>query len=221
MAPGYAVHGTEDAKNQVRRVYGRTLVPVPGIRERMKSLLLCLLALLTAASGSAPASPSDDLELYRHYFLRRFPGVHLAGFADGAYAIDRLNRDNWLAIEEFPPYDPMIDEGETLWSTPFANGRSYADCFTGNPAQRKNYPRWNPERKQVITLSQAINDCRKNNNQPALPYGRDQIASLLAHMAYESRGQITKIEIPDNDRASTHHHGLWLGGNALSALQCV
>jgi sulfur-oxidizing protein SoxA len=164
----------------------------------MKALLFCLLALLAIVPGSVPASPDDDLKLYQHYYLRRFPGVHLAEFANGAYAIDRLNRDNWLAIEEFPPYDPMIDDGETLWNTPFANGHSYADCFTGNPAQRKNYPRWEPERKQVVTLSQAINDCRKNHGEPALPYGRDQITDLLAYMAYESRGQITRIEIPRN-----------------------
>ncbi len=168
----------------------------------MKLLLLYSLALLTAASGSAVASPGDDLELYQKYYLRRFPGVHLAEFANGAYAIDRLDRDNWLAIEEFPPYDPMIDEGETLWNTRFANGRSYAECFTGNPAQRKNYPRWDAERKQVVTLSQAINDCRENNSERALPYGRDQIASLLAYMAYESRGQITQVTIPENDRGA-------------------
>jgi len=165
----------------------------------MKATLLCLLSLLAAISGSVPASPSDDLELYRHYYLRRFPGVHLAEFANGAYAIDRLSRDNWKAIEEFPPYDPMIDEGETLWSTPFANGRSYADCFTGNPAQRKNYPRWDRKRKQVVTLSQAINHCHEENGEPPLPYGHGRIASLLAYMAYESQGQITQTLIPGDE----------------------
>lgn len=144
------------------------------------------------------ASHSEDLQLYRHYFLRRFPGINLEEFANGAYAIDRKSRDNWLAIEDFPSYSPLIDEGGIMWHTPFANGLDYADCFNGNPAQKKHHPHWDKDKGQVITLPLAIDDCRKANGEPPLPYGRGPITRLLAYMAYESRGQITDVEIPED-----------------------
>lgn len=165
----------------------------------MKLPLLFLCAVVSVFNGSLTiASPAEDLELYQKYYIRRFPGVFLSDFANGAYAIDKANRDNWIAIEEFPPYDPFIDEGEVLWQTPFNNGSSYSDCFQGNPAQRKHYPRWNKQRKQVTTLALAINDCRQHNGEPSLAYGVGDMASLLAYMAYESRGQISNVTIPDD-----------------------
>jgi sulfur-oxidizing protein SoxA len=123
----------------------------------------------------------------------------LAEFGNGAYAIDRTTRENWEAIEEFPPYDPLIDRGRVIWKTPFANGRGYADCFNGNPAQRKNFPRWDPERQEVVSLELAVNDCLRKNGEQPLRYGGGPIALLLAYMAYESRGQITNVQIPEHD----------------------
>ena len=99
-----------------------------------------------------------------------------------------------------PPYAPYIDQGRALWNTPFANGRTYADCFDGNPAQRRNFPRWDPQRKQVGTLGLAINDCRETNSAQPLPYGRGPLTLLLAYMAYESRGQITEVQVPNEDK---------------------
>ncbi len=159
-------------------------------------LLLGLVQLAMAAL--AVAAPADDHQLYQDYFLRRFPGLFLADFSNGAYAIDKLNRDNWEAIEEFPPYDFAIDDGERLWNTRFPNGGSYADCFDGNPAQSKNYPKWDPVAGQVVSLALAVNDCRRANGAVPLEYGRGEMAVLLAYMAYESRGQITAVRVPDD-----------------------
>jgi sulfur-oxidizing protein SoxA len=159
-------------------------------------------AVWLAAAATAISSPSDDLSLYQGYFLRRFPRIDLGDFGNGAYALDRITRENWNAIEEFPPYDPGIDRGEALWNMPFANGSGYADCFGGNPAQRKNYPRWDPQRAEVITLALAINRCREANSEPPLDYGRGPIAQLLAYMAYESRGQITEVDIPPHEQGA-------------------
>ena len=127
----------------------------------MKYLFLCFLGILSAGTEIVCASHSEDIQLYRHYFLRRFPGIHVEEFANGAYAIDRKSRDNWLAIEEFPSYYPLIDEGEAMWRTPFSNGLGYVDCFNGNPAQKKHYPRWDKEQGKVVTLPLAINDYRR------------------------------------------------------------
>jgi sulfur-oxidizing protein SoxA len=51
----------------------------------------------------------------------------------------------------------------------------------------------------VMTLPLAINNCREANGEEPLKYKKGPIADLLAYMAYESRGQVIKVEIPADD----------------------
>jgi sulfur-oxidizing protein SoxA len=157
------------------------------------------LGLALALPGALFASPQEDIERFQHYFLKKFPNVPKEDFANGVYAIDPVGRENWEAIEEFPPYEPFIDEGREMWETPFANGKTYADCFPDGPAQRKNYPHWDKERGMVVTLPLALNECREANGEKPLKYKKGKIASLLAYIAFESRGQIVDVKIPEDD----------------------
>ncbi len=152
-------------------------------------------------------SPAEDLKTYRDYFFKRFPGVPLGEYQNGVYSIDKVSRDSWEAIEEFPPYEPMIEEGEGMWNTPFANGKTYGSCFNNNPAQRKNYPHWNDKRKMVMTLPLAVNECRQANGEKPLKYKKGAMASLMAYLAYESRGQVTNVIIPNDDALAAYNNG--------------
>lgn len=152
-----------------------------------------------ANKQAADTTPDEDLKAYRDYFTKRFPGVELQEFANGVYAIDEIQRANWEAIEEFPPYEPMIDDGEAMWNKAFANGKTYADCFGDDPAIAGKYPHWDKERKEVITLPLAINECREANGEEPLKYKKGAIASLLAYIASKSRGQVTNVEVPTDD----------------------
>jgi sulfur-oxidizing protein SoxA len=147
----------------------------------------------------ATASPEADRKLITEYMLKRFPGVEKTEFINGVYAIDEIGRQNWEAIEEFPPYEPFIDEGEEMWNTPFANGKSYSDCFPDGPGIADQYPRWDKERGMVVTLPLAINECREANGEKPLGYKKGKINSILAYIAYNSRGKITNVEIPEDD----------------------
>jgi len=171
---------------------------------------ICALSasVVMADKMAADTSASEDLKLYRDYFSKRFPGIPLNEFGNGVYAIDKVSRDSWEAIEEFPPYEPMIEAGETMWNTPFANGQSYGSCFGGEPAQRKNFPYWDAKRKMVVTLPLAINECRARNGEKPLKYKKGKIADLLAYMAYESRGQKIDVRIPDDaDAVAAYNAG--------------
>lgn len=168
----------------------------------MKKMLSSLAAtgLLCAIAVTAEAStPQEDLELYRSYYIKRFPGVDINDFANGVYAIDEVAKSSWEAIEEFPPYEPAIDEGRAMWSKPFKNGKTYASCFGKSPAVAGQYPQWDKAKGMVVTLALAINQCREANGEEPLKYKKGKIASLLAYMAYESRGQITDVKIPEDD----------------------
>ena len=149
--------------------------------------------------GTLVADVAEDIQTFQHYYLKKYPKVEKDDFTNGVYAIDPVGRENWEAIEEFPPYEPFIEEGEEMWNTPFANGKSYKDCFPEGPAQRKNYPHWNKERSMVMTLPLAINECREANGEKPLKYKKGPIAALLAYMAYESRGQTVNVVVPEDD----------------------
>ncbi len=160
-----------------------------------------------AAKKATDTTPDQDLKAYHDFFMKRFPGVPLQEFANGIYAVNSISRQNWEAIEEFPPYDPMVEEGEEMWNTPFANGKTYASCFNGNPAQRPNYPHWDDARKTVVTLPMAINECRTKNGEKPLKYAKGPITRILAYMAYQSRGQKTNVTIPNKDALAAYNKG--------------
>jgi sulfur-oxidizing protein SoxA len=178
----------------------------------MSKLALAALCALSASvvvadKKAIETSPADDLEVYRDYFSKRFPGIPMDEYANGAYALDKVARDNWMAIEEFPPYELAIEEGETMWNTPFANGKGYVNCFSEGPAQRKNFPYWDAKRKMVVTLPLAINECRTANGEEPLKYNKGKMASLLAYLSYESRGQTIDVQIPDDEALAAYNDG--------------
>jgi sulfur-oxidizing protein SoxA len=164
-----------------------------------KTLILLTALGLIAGAGAAFASPQEDKEIWHDYFKTRFPNVPEEDFVNGVYSIDPVGRENWEAIEEFPPYETAISNGEEMWSTPFANGSGYQDCFPDGPAIAGKYPHWDRERGMVVTLALALNECREANGEKPLKYKKGPIADLLGYIAYESRGQITNVEIPEDD----------------------
>jgi sulfur-oxidizing protein SoxA len=166
----------------------------------MKKLVLTLAALgLTAGASVTLATPQEDQEHWKTYFETRFPNVPEEDFVNGVYAIDPVGRENWEAIEEFPPYETAISAGEEMWNKPFANGKTYADCFPDGPAIEGKYPHWDKERGMVITLPLALNECLEANGEKPLKYKKGPIADLLSYIAFQSRGQITNVEIPADD----------------------
>lgn len=154
---------------------------------------------LTAAQAGTPA---EDRQAMQDYFLKRFPDVTLEEFVNGQYALDADRRAQWESIETFPPYDFAVAHGKELFETPFANGKRYADCFeNGGIGIRQNYPYFDTEQGEVITLELAINRCRQANGEEPLRYKKGDIAAISAYMASTSKGKPLNIVIPDDPRA--------------------
>jgi sulfur-oxidizing protein SoxA len=168
--------------------------------QPMKRPAGLLLAALALTQPPAFADPEADREAFVAFYESRFDDVPFEEFANGIYAIDADARTQWQDIEQFPPYEFTIDEGRALWFEPFDNGKSYADCFDGPVGNiRPAYPRWDPDRKQVLTVELAINHCRQSSGLAALEYGSDEIIAIAAYLAYEARGQRVDIEVPKDD----------------------
>ena len=153
-------------------------------------------------SLSAHADPKQDLQAFRDYFAAKFPKVELDDFGNGVYAVNANSRSQWEAIEEFPPYEPLIDDGEELFNTPFKNGKGYADCFpNGGKGIRQDYPYFDAKSGTIVTLEGAINDCRIKNGEKPLPWKKGKIALVSAYMAFTSRGNTLDVKVPDDPRA--------------------
>ena len=169
----------------------------------MKKLLTALsLATLLSVSYVASATPQQDLKEFQSYYQERFPNTPFEDFVNGVYSIDSASREQWEEIEEFAPYELNITKGEVLFNAPFANGKTYASCFeNGGIGIRQNYPYFDTDRGEVITLELAINECRKANAEKPLKWKKGHIADISAYMASTSTGNVFDIKIPNDPRA--------------------
>jgi len=162
----------------------------------------------TTGATVATVDPEADRIALQEYMKNRFPDTEMSEYINGIYAVDAASRAQWEEIEEFPPYELDLEKGEELFNTPFANGKGYADCFeNGGIGIRQNFPYWNDERKTVVTLEMAINECRMVNGEKPLGWKRGAIAEISAYMAYTSRGNEFAIDIPNDDAKAAYLDG--------------
>ena len=167
----------------------------------MRAASIALLGLsLVPGPGGAQAAPEDDLRAFRSFYMQRFPDTAFEDFANGVYAIDESRRAEWEQMEEFPQYEFDVDAGEELFHEPFANGKSLADCFPDyESGVRQDYPHWDRERGEVVTMEWAINLCRERHGEKPLKYYRGPLAQISAYLAFLSRGRVIDVEVPADD----------------------
>ncbi len=130
--------------------------------KTISALMLIIAAILI--QQTATAGPEEDRLAFVAFYKERFPDIPVAEFANGIYAIDSDARDQWLDIEEFPPYEFAIEEGLEFWEEAFPDGSNYSDCFQEQTSEiRPDYPRFDGASGQVITLEMAINGPRTSS----------------------------------------------------------
>ena len=146
--------------------------------------------------------PKADFKAFRAYFTNKFPNLALNDFVNGPYSMDVGLRKQWLAIEEFPPYQFAIDKGKALMAKPFKNGKTLADCFPDKGVGiRQNYPYFDKKQGKVVTLELAVNQCLEKNGEKPFKYTKANMAAVFAYMSDTSRGKPMDIKIPDDPRA--------------------
>jgi sulfur-oxidizing protein SoxA len=145
-----------------------------------------------------------DLNLIQSYFKKRFPEIAFKDFANGVYALDSIARENWEALEEFPPYEMHIDTGEEYWQE---NISTYKKCFPNGPKIKHQYPKWDDHLNTVVTMPYAINLCRQSHAVPKLDYMGMEMNSLVAYIAYQSRDKIIDITVPNEKALAAYQQG--------------
>lgn len=125
---------------------------------KAKVILFALGATLAVPQALAGATPEEDRKEAVEYFKQMFPDVPVEEFVNGQYALNEDRRKQWESMQDFPPYEFAVAEGQEMFETPFANGRTYASCFENDGIGiRQNYPYFDTEKNEVITLELAIN----------------------------------------------------------------
>ncbi|MCB1621326.1 MAG: sulfur oxidation c-type cytochrome SoxA [Thiothrix sp.] len=101
-----------------------------------------------------------------------------------------------------------MDHGKTLWETPFANGKSFKDCFKEELNMiRASFPRYDEEKDTILTLEGEINACREANGEKPFAWKKGDIADVSAYLAHEGRGQKIDVRIPNEKAQAWYEKG--------------
>ncbi|HEB87162.1 MAG TPA: sulfur oxidation c-type cytochrome SoxA [Gammaproteobacteria bacterium] len=169
----------------------------------MKKLFITLGAI--SIMGIVPllvtATPQSDLQAFRTFYFKKFPGIKFQDYANGIYALDKNRRIELQASEEFPPYDDAVAIGKKLF-----NKYGLKSCFKrGGIGIKQNYPYFDKKTGKVRTLEKDIMTCLKekgiNTKKEKLKYKKGKFAAISAYMAYTSRGNKINVVIPNDPRA--------------------
>ena len=166
----------------------------------MRRAAAALLLVIAFPPDVALAGPEEDRAAFVAFYQSRFPEVPFEEFANGIYAIDADARAQWQEIEEFPPYEFAIEQGEMLWQTQFPGGAMFADCFDeAVDGIRPMYPKYDADRGEVVTLELGINECRTSNGLAPLDYDSEDMISIMAYLAFEARGKLVDVRVPEDE----------------------
>jgi L-cysteine S-thiosulfotransferase len=161
-----------------------------------------LLLVGPSAIAADKIDPAADAKAFQKYFTDKFPQLKLEDFVNGPYSLNEDMRRQWQEKEEFPPYEFALEAGKEMFTKPFKNGKTYADCFPNSGIGiRQDYPYFDEKEGKVVTLELALNRCREANGEAPISYVKDDMAALTAYMASTSRGKPFDIKIPDDPRA--------------------
>lgn len=152
---------------------------------------------------SAPYFPYVNPEEIKKNYI--WP-IKLEDFINGTGAWYRPTEEQMAELNEFPPYDIELDEGEKLFKTPFANGKGYKNCFPEVGVKDK-YPYFDTKKNEIVTLEEDINACRVQNGEKPLKYGKGDIAKVSAYIAKESRGKTINVKIPNEAAKQAYENG--------------
>jgi len=200
----------------------------------LKKLMRVSVAVVTLGSlayaGNFDAQAEKDRIALQKYFVKKFEDpiknkaeffpyvsedeikanyiypIKLEEFVNGNAAWYKPTRDQFAEINDFPPYEIPLDEGEELFNTAFKNGKTYSSCFP-DTAIKQNYPYFNEETGKVVTLGLDINACRVKNGEEPLKYGKNDIARLSAYFALKSRGKKINVEIKSAEAEAVYNKG--------------
>jgi len=140
---------------------------------------------------------STDEEL-KNNFIKNIKGVE---FSKGGYAFSKNGRLSYDEIKEFPPTEEFVEKGEELFNKPFANGKSFKDCFSKTDIVG-DFPYYDEKRAQVVSLTQTVNECLTSNGEKKWNESKGKMAHLQAYLAQETQDAERRVDIRIESKAA-------------------
>jgi sulfur-oxidizing protein SoxA len=181
------------------------------MKQQIITKLLTGIAGLGIALGAVTvqASPESDRQEFIKYYKEKYPDIKLEDYVYGALAFDADSKAQYDAIMEFPPFEADIEKGRKMWETPFKNGKTYASCLPNGGKQiAGNYPMFDEAKGKVVTLQDAINDCRTANGEEAFQVSDMKTMGVLtAYMRTLSDGMLMNIKVEGPKATAAYEDG--------------
>lgn len=176
---------------------------IPGI--------MLTVAALTATGIAVGAAPTveEDIAAFQGYFEKQFPEVSMEAYQDGVNVLPQYahRRANWELLMEFPPYELELDTAREEWATPFANGKTFADCFENNPPANE-YPYYDAKADDLRTVVGDINTCLEANGEaPIENLKNGKIARLVVAFREQFNGQPMAVDVSDPGAQAWYEKG--------------
>lgn len=111
-------------------------------------------------------------------------------FRLGNYAFSKNGRMSYDEITEMPPYEDFIDMGAEIYENDAALQKCFPDTTIGG-----DYPYFDEERKEVVSLTQAINECITAAGGKKLNEKKGKMAHIQAFFASQTREAEKKVNI--------------------------
>lgn len=176
----------------------------------MHKLLTGLLGLgVLMSSFNVLATPEQDRQALIKFYTQKYPNVKIDDYVYGALAFDADSKAQYDSIMEFPPYESVIEAGRKMWETPFKNGKRYADCFPNGGKQiAGNYPMFDEAKGKVITLQDALNNCRVANGEEAFKLNdMKTMGTLTSYMRTLSDGMLMNVKVEGPKAMAAYENG--------------
>ncbi|HKM19281.1 MAG TPA: sulfur oxidation c-type cytochrome SoxA [Aliarcobacter sp.] len=150
--------------------------------------------------------PAKNKDRFFHYFTEEEleqkydKNLKHMDFNIGSYAYSKDARLQYEALKEMPPYEDAIEKGEVLYTKKFANGNSLQTCFP-DLTNAGTYPYYDKNKKEMISLTKAVNDCLRANGEKEWGTKKGPIAEFQAYWVNESKEAGKNFDIKINSKA--------------------
>jgi sulfur-oxidizing protein SoxA len=159
--------------------------------------------------ATAHATPESDRQEFLKHYTSKYPNVKVEDYVYGALAFDADSKAQYDSIMEFPPFEADVEKGRKMWEAPLKSGKKYADCLPNGGKQiAGNYPMFDDAKGKVVTLHDAINDCRTANGEEAYKVNDMKTMGVLtAYMRTLSDGMLVNIKVEGPKATAAYEDG--------------
>ncbi len=131
-------------------------------------------------------------------------GIKHKEFSEGNYAFSKNGRVSYEEIKEMPPHEEFSEKGQEIYDGSKALQACFPDVTIGG-----DYPYFDQKRGEVVTLTQAINECITKAGGKKLNEKKGKMAHIQAYFAQATQEaeKSVNIKIESAEAAEAYERG--------------